>query len=147
MRFTTRTEYGVVCMIYIAKHAGADKWVTIKEIASHENYPFPYIEKILQGLRQAKLLVSHQGNQGGYSLARDASEITLKEIVDALEGGTFEIFCAPTTREDIVCTHFCLCGVKPIWRKTKDLLDKFYGSLTLDMLAKNELEVNSLVNG
>lgn len=145
MRFTTRTEYGVVSMIYIAKHADTDKWVTIKEIAAHENYPLPYIEKILQGLRQAKLVISHQGNQGGYALARRASEITLKEIVEALEGGTFEIFCAPAVREDIVCTHFCLCGVKPIWRKTKELLDHFYSSLTLEMLAKNELEVNSLM--
>ncbi len=145
MRFTTKTEYGVVCMIYIAKHADADKWLTIKEIASHENYPLPYIEKILQGLRQAKILVSHHGNQGGYALARKASEITLKEIIDALEGGTFEVFCAPSVREDIVCTHFCLCGVKPVWRKTKEILDHFYGSVTLDMLAKNELEMNSLM--
>ena len=53
MKFTTKTEYGLVCMIYMARHA--DKpCLTIKEIAAHENYPAPYIEKILQALRQAK---------------------------------------------------------------------------------------------
>ena len=144
MRFTTRTEYGLMCMIYMAKNPGAE-WVTIKEMAAKENYPLPYVEKILQSLRQAGLVVSHQGNQGGYCLARQASEITVKQVIDALEGGTFEVFCAPDVREDIVCTHFCLCGVKPIWRKTKELLDLFYSSLTLEMLTKNEIEVQSLM--
>ena len=152
MRFTTKTEYGIVSMVYMARHAacpersrGDKPWLTIKEIASNENYPVSYIEKILQALRQAKLVTSHQGNHGGYRLARKPSEITLRQVVDALEGSTFEVFCAPETRPDIVCTHFCLCGVKPVWRKTKELLDKFYDSITLEMMTKNELEVKKLI--
>ena len=104
-----------------------------------------YIEKILQALKKAGLVVSHQGNQGGYTLAKKPSEITLRQIIEAIEGATFEIFCQPEVREDIVCTHFCLCGVKPVWRKTKELLDGFYGSVTLDMLTKNEIEVRGLI--
>ena len=46
----------------------------------------------------------------------------------------------PDHRKDIVCTHFGACEVKPIWIKTKELLDRFYGSVTLDMLARNEIE-------
>ena len=133
-------------MTYLARHADR-AWIPIKEIAAHENYPVAYVEKILQGLRQAKLVTSHQGNHGGYTLAKKASEITLKEIIEALEGGTFEVFCAPEKREDIVCTHFCLCGIKPVWRKTKQLLDKFYDSITLEMLTKNELEVQEMMPG
>ena len=144
MRFTTKTEYGLVCMIYIAKHADVN-WITIKEMAAKENYPLPYIEKILQALKKAGLALSHQGNQGGYALARKPSEITLKQVIDALEGGTFEVFCAPATREDIVCTHFCLCGIKPVWRKTKQLLDEFYDSVTLAMMTKDEIEVRSVI--
>ncbi len=145
MRFTTKTEYGLVCMAYIAKHADAGR-VAIKEIAEKENYPVPYLEKILQSLRHAGLVVSHQGSQGGYSLARKASEITLKHIIDALEGATFEVFCSPETREDIVCTHFCLCGIKPVWRKTKQLLDEFYDSITLEMMTKNEMETQKMLS-
>ena len=144
MKFTTKTEYGLVCMIYLARHAKRG-WLSIKEIAAQEHYPVPYIEKILQALRQAKLIVSHQGNQGGYALARPPSEITLKQVIDALEGGTFEVFCAPETRGEIVCTHFCLCGVKPVWRKTKQLLDAFYDSVTLEMMTKDEIEVRKLL--
>jgi Rrf2 family protein len=140
MRYTTRTEYGLICMIYLANHPVADH-VTIKELAAEENYPVPYIEKILQALRQAGLVTSQQGNRGGYVLSRKPSEITLKDIIEALEGSTFDIFCQPKTREEIVCNHICLCGAKPIWRKTKDLLDNFYGALTLEMLAKPQAEV------
>ncbi len=143
MRFTTKTEYGLVCMAYMAKHTQTTL-MTIKEIAQKENYPVPYIEKILQALRQAGLVTSQQGNHGGYALARKPSEITLRQIIDALEGSTFEIFCAPETREDIVCTHFCLCGIKPVWRKTKQILDEFYDSITLEMLTKNEIEVQHM---
>ena len=144
MKYTTKTEYGLVCMVYLARHAEASH-ITIRELAAKENYPLPYIEKILQELKQAKLVVSRQGNQGGYALARKPSEITLKEVIDALEGHTFEVFCAPEVREDIVCTHFCLCGVKPVWRKTKQLLDQFYHSVTLEMLMKNEIEVQQML--
>ncbi len=143
MRFTTRTEYGLMCMIQMAKHP--DTRVTIKEMAVKENYPVAYIEKILQALRHANLVESHEGTQGGYSLARRPADITAKQIIDALEGATFEVFCAPPVREDIVCTHFCLCGVKPIWRKTKQILDDFYQSLSLEILTKNEIEVQSLM--
>ena len=144
MKYTTRTEYGLVSMIHIANH-GNDKRLTIKEIAKKENYPVAYIEKILQSLRQANLVKAQSGNHGGYTLARPASEITLKQVIDALEGHTFDVFCAPEVREGIVCTHFCLCGVKPVWRKTKQILDDFYGSITLEMLTKNEIEMGQLI--
>ena len=144
MRFTTKTEYGIVCMVYLARHE-ADHFMTLKDIATHENYPAPYIEKILQALKKASLVVTHQGNQGGYRLARKPSQITLKEVIDALEGGTFEVFCEPDTREGIVCTHFCLCGIKPVWRKTKELLDTFYASITLEMMTRDEIATRKML--
>ena len=42
----------------------------------------------------------------------------------ALEGQTFDVYCEPRLREYIVCTHFSLCGVKPVWHKTKEVLDE-----------------------
>ena len=144
MKYTTKTEYGLVCMAYIAKHSETSR-ITIKEIAEKENYPMPYLEKILQALRHAGLVVSQQGNHGGFQLARPASQITLRQIIDALEGSTFEVFCAPDTREDIVCTHFCLCGIKPVWRKTKQILDDFYDGITLEMMTKNEIETQIML--
>jgi Rrf2 family transcriptional regulator, iron-sulfur cluster assembly transcription factor len=140
MRFTTKTEYGLVCLIYIAKHSEKSlDPISIKEMATAEGFSTTYIEKILQSLRAAKILVSHQGNQGGYALAKAPSQITLKEVIEALEGATFDVFCEPEVRKDITCTHFSLCGIKPLWGKTKEILDQFYSSLTLEMLMNNTL--------
>ncbi len=144
MRYTKRTEYGVVCMIHMAKQ-GEGNWMTIKELAKIEDYPVPYMEKIFQSLRQAKLVTSHQGNHGGYSLARAASEISLKQIIDALEGSTFDVFCDPEVRDHIVCNHICMCGAKPVWKRTKEILDHFYGSISLETLAKDQAQVQNLI--
>ena len=146
MKYTTKTEYGLMCMIYITKNQEANR-VTIREIAAKENYPVAYMEKILQALRHAGLVTSHTGNHGGYVLARKPSDITLKQIIEAIEGTTFEVFCAPEVREDIICNHICMCGAKPIWRKTKDLLDHFYDSITLEQLAKPQADVQAMLIG
>jgi Rrf2 family protein len=146
MRYTTKTEYGLICMVYLAKRHGSD-WISIKEIAKEENYSVAYIEKILQALRQANLVTSQEGNHGGYALTRRPGDITLRQIIDALEGSTFDVFCEPQVREEIVCNHICLCGAKPIWKKTKDVLDRFFDSITLEMLVKPQAEVQAFMSG
>jgi len=138
MRYTTKTEYGVVALAYMARKEG-DASVTIKEIAKAEHYSFTYIEKIFQKLRQAEIVQSHQGKEGGYVLARKPAEITLRQIIEALEGHTFDVFCEPEVREGIVCTHLSVCSIKPIWAKTKEVLDNLYDSITLEMIAAGEL--------
>ena len=136
MRFTTKTEYGVICLAHMARKPwpGAS---TAKEIAEHEGFSVTFTEKILQGLRRAGIVTSQQGNKGGWTLTRPSGEITLKEIVDALEGATFEAFCDPKRRKSIVCNHFSLCKLKPIWYQTKKTLDELYQTLTLEMIAED----------
>ena len=146
MRYTTKTEYGLICMVYLSQHHSRE-WISIKEIAKEENYSVAYIEKILQSLRQANLVASQSGNHGGYALTRRPSEITLRQIIDALEGSTFDAFCEPQVREEIVCNHICMCGAKPIWRKTKEVLDHFFDSITLEMMAKPQAEVQTFMLG
>lgn len=141
MRFTAKTEYGLFCLIYMAEHRADVNPITVKDIVSgEEHYSHTYIEKILQTLRFADIVTSLQGNQGGYLLARHPSEITLREIVEALEEKTFDVFCEPDFRKEIVCNHFPACGVRPIWQKTKELLDHYYESITLEMIAKNDIK-------
>ncbi|MBI4971667.1 MAG: Rrf2 family transcriptional regulator [Candidatus Omnitrophica bacterium] len=144
MRFTTKTEYGLVCLVYMAKHPEAEM-VTVKDLGLTESYSMTYMEKILQKLRASNIVVSHQGKHGGYSLARDPSQITLREIIEALEGGTFGKFCETDLRKEIVCTHFIMCGLRPVWEKTKALLDNFFSSITLEMIAKPEKDVEGLL--
>ncbi len=136
MRFTTKTEYGVICLAYMAAKSWPDS-VPVKEIAEHEGFSTTFTEKILQRLRRAGIVTSQQGNKGGWTLTRSPSEINLKEIVEALEGSTFEVFCSPKRRKHIVCTHFSLCKLKSIWYKTQQTLDELYQTLTLEKIAED----------
>ena len=139
MKYTTKTEYGLICLLYMAKHGGIQP-ITIKELAGAERYSRSYIEKIFQNLRDAKIVLAQHGNQGGYTLARPPEKITLKNVIEALEGQTFDVYCQPESREQIVCTHFCACGVKPVWRKAKKLLDDYFASVTLTQMMELKTE-------
>lgn len=134
MKFTTKTEYGLTCLIYMARNPEMGS-VTVTDIAKHERFSMTYLQKIFQTLKASGIVVSTQGRQGGYALARSAKDISLKEIIEALEGHIFELFCEPEIRKEIVCTHFGICSLKPVWEKTKEILDDFYSQITLDALA------------
>ena len=60
MRYTTKTEYGLVCLAHVARHPQGDS-MTIKEIAEKEQFSSAYIEKIFQSLRAANIVLSHSG--------------------------------------------------------------------------------------
>lgn len=136
MRLTTKTEYGLVCLIHMARHPSADL-MTMRQLVKVEHFSMTYLQKIFQKLADSNIVKSQKGKQGGYALARDPARITLREIIEALEGHTFEVFCTPQVREKIVCNHLSLCGITPVWNKTKELLDTFYSSVTLAMLAED----------
>lgn len=140
MRYTTKTEYGVICLAHMAKKPWPGASIA-KEIAEHEGFSVTFTEKILQGLRRAGITTSQQGNKGGWALTRPSAEITLKEIIEALEGSTFEAFCDIKHRKSIVCTHFSLCKLKPVWYKTKKKLDELYQTITLQMIAEDVISL------
>ncbi len=139
MKFTTKTEYGLVCLVYMVRNGDLTP-VTVKDIVRDEQYPSAYIEKILQSLRVAGIVSSRQGSQGGYTLTRAPEMITLKEIISALEGGLFDVFCEPDLRKNITCTHHSLCGLKPVWHLTQKTLGRLYEQVTLRMIAENQLQ-------
>jgi Rrf2 family protein len=134
MRLTAKTEYGLMCLAFMASQPDGEP-VTIRQIVKGEGLSKAFTEKILQKLRSVGIVESIQGNQGGYVLSKKPEQISLREIVEALEGYTFDVFCEPKIRTEIVCNHFQFCGLQPIWVKTKDLLDHFFSSITLDQIA------------
>ena len=116
---------------------------TAKEIAEHGGFSVPFTEKILQGLRKTGIVSSQQGNRGGWTLARSPRKISLKEIVEALEGSTFEAFCDSKRRESVACKYFSVCKLKSIWYETKDILDNLYKKITLDQIARDMMGVKT----
>jgi Rrf2 family protein len=136
VRITTWAEYGLICALHLAKRAGEGP-ITGREIAAGERLPADYIEQILLRLRRAGLVSSTRGARGGYSLARPADEISVREIIAASELGTFDLHCITHPVGEERCAESQSCSIRPVWmmlqRKIDDVLESVHlGDLLVD---------------
>jgi len=84
LQLTKRTEYGLIALLHLASREG--EIVSVREIGEHYPIPKRLLAETVKELTRAGLLASQRGASGGYCLARPADEITLGEVVSALEG-------------------------------------------------------------
>ena len=113
VRVSTRGDYASRALLSLALH-GADTPVSVRDIAGRTGLPQPYLEQILLALKGAGLVRSKRGVGGGYVLARDPAEITLGDIVSAVDGPiTLGDFGAPHT--DGACDHEGQCVLLAVW--------------------------------
>src|SRR6266700_5946499 len=85
IRLSKLTDYGLVLMSYAARNKGRTVH-TARELSLESGLPLPTVSKLLKLLLQAGFLVSHRGTNGGYSLAREPEDISVAEVIAALEG-------------------------------------------------------------
>ena len=123
MMFSTKAEYGVRVMVELARRAGGEP-IPLAEIAAHDGLPLAYLEHLVARLRKAGLVDSRRGSRGGYMLARAASEITMAEVVEALEGSIAPIECISQAADgSIVCSRESdlnhVCPTKLLWTRVR----------------------------
>ena len=145
MKLTTKSEYALVCLKYLCEHANGHP-ISVSEVSEAESLPKDYVEQIFVRLRKGGIIKSVKGVYGGFTLAKEPAQITLKEVIEALEGDIFEVFCSPKLRERIVCQHFSCCSIRPFWRKLQQLIDDFCSSVTLASLIESEGELEKQWN-
>src|SRR5688572_28730156 len=97
LRFTKRADYGLMAIHYIAVHDELGS-VSAKRIAEESSIPPEIMAKILQRLAKKGLIVSQNGPKGGYALSRRPNDITVGEVIRALEGPTNIVSCLEHTR-------------------------------------------------
>lgn len=145
MRFTTQAEYGLICSLHLARF-GEGGPVAAREMAEAEGLPTDYTEKILRRLRQAGLVTAVRGVTGGFQLARKATEITVKDVIDATEGQTFEVNCTahPVGEERCATTH--ACSIRPVWFALRERIDDLLSDIRLsDLLDDSESDIEALI--
>src|SRR5262249_35825262 len=86
MRITTRAEYACLAIIELARSGGAEAPKRIRDLAGAQNIPQPYLVQILLQLKAAGLVRSSRGSVGGYRLSRNPSEISVAEVIAAIDG-------------------------------------------------------------
>jgi len=130
MRISTKSQYGLRAMVYLAKVFKKDKVFPLREIAKKEDISFDYLEKIISKLEKAGMVKSKKGVQGGYSLARPPQKIKLAEIMRTLEGEMVLVKCLAKV-EKSVCPREKKCLTKNFWKKIQDSLESTLDSMTL----------------
>jgi Rrf2 family transcriptional regulator, cysteine metabolism repressor len=123
MMFSTKAEYGVRVMIALGRRSEEGP-VSLADVASSEGLPLSYLEHLVARLRGAGLVNSTRGAHGGYELARQPGDITMSEVVSALEGTPAPMQCF-TDSEDlrVLCNHeldgFDHCATRLLWTRVQ----------------------------
>jgi Rrf2 family transcriptional regulator, iron-sulfur cluster assembly transcription factor len=137
LKLSTRGEYGVRAMIEIG--LSEDKSVTVQEISSRQGISAKYLEHLLSVLRKAGLLTSERGPKGGYRLSRPAFQITLAEILVALEGGSSAVSClGPEAPGESPCLWKEKCALQDVWIKINNGILELLSGLTLEEICTKQ---------
>jgi len=131
MIFSSKAEYGVRLMVELGRQS-PEQPTSLKAIADAEGLPLAYLEQVVARLRRADLVMSARGAHGGYWLARDPTEITMYDVVAALEGPIAPMECfVHDQMERIVCSHMPQAGAAGGWAKcpTKLLWTRVQGGI------------------
>lgn len=127
IRMTKQADYGIVLMTWLARQE--DRLVTASELATAVQLPLPTVSKILKLLGRAELLVSHRGVKGGYCLERASDEITVADIITALDGPIAITECIDDTPGE--CSQESFCGVRGNWQRINHAIRHALEEITL----------------
>ncbi|HHY45352.1 MAG TPA: Rrf2 family transcriptional regulator [Firmicutes bacterium] len=133
-RLSTRGHYAVLVMYELAKAGGA--YSSLQDISTSWSLSQGYLEQIVRPLREAGLVEGKRGFGGGYALARDASEITVGEIVRTVEGPVVPVQCVADDLHPERCPDDC--RAKSVWQKVGEAIDNVLDSITLGDLIREE---------
>jgi Rrf2 family protein len=145
MKFTSQEEYGLRCLLRIARQGDSASF-TIPEISQAEGITIPYAAKLMRILRQGGFVKSARGQAGGYTLSRPPDQIVVGQALAALGGRLFEPdFCDQHTGAATVCTHSVDCSIRSLWHAVQLVVDQVLGKTTLMDLIRNEREMSTWV--
>lgn len=130
MKVSTRGDYASRALLSLALHLGEDGPTSVRDIAERTGLPQPYLEQILLALKGAGLVRSKRGVGGGYVLARDPTEITLTDILSAVDGPIVAgDFGEP--HQNGACDHEGQCVVIAVWADVGEHMRRYLSKTTL----------------
>lgn len=134
MKLSTKGRYGLRAILDLAIH-GEQENVSISSIAARQEISESYLEQLMAKLRKAGLVASSRGAGGGYQLAKPPEEISVGDILRALEGNLEAVEC-PGLAPEKSCGGSDLCVTKHVWKKINDSINDAVDSMMLSELAE-----------
>lgn len=135
MMLTRGGEYAVRCVLYLSMQE-VGRIVPKKEIALAMDIPASFLAKVAQVLAKSRIINIHQGSGGGYTLALRPGDVSLLQVVEALEG---EIFLNACIMSPDMCQKSPQCGVHKVWRRARDRLRETLAEVDFEQLSRDEL--------
>lgn len=135
MAINQKCQYALRAIFELAKR-GSEEPCKIGAIADAQSIPVRFLENILSSLKSGGFVVSSRGKDGGYVLARPASEITVGEVIRFVQGPLAPVECADEGSE--LCAFSNDCVFHPLWERARHALEQVYDGTTFDDLVEEQ---------
>lgn len=135
MKISTKGRYGLRAMIDLATHGSSGRPVYLSDIAKRQGISEKYLEHIFSALHKAGLVKAFRGRKGGYVLTKEPNEITLNQIITALEGPCTLVDCVIDAGS---CTKTDTCVTREVWSLLGKKIEEVLTGYTLAALAERQ---------
>lgn len=143
MKVSAQEEYGLRCLLQLARAGAQGESLTLSQVARLEGISVANAGKLMWILTKAGLINSTRGTKGGYSLARPASEIHLNQVIRVLDGEPAESHCKSYSGVLDACVHTGDCGIRPVIVELHQIVDNALADITLSQLLGSEAKVDA----
>ncbi|MFO7815737.1 MAG: Rrf2 family transcriptional regulator [Halanaerobiales bacterium] len=137
MKVSTRGRYGLRAMIELSKNDNSGA-IPLRIIAEKQKISEQYLEQLFVNLRNSGLVKSVRGANGGYLLKKSAEEITVREILVALEGPISIVDCV---EDESLCDFSNKCATHELWIELRERIEDLLGGITLEDLKQRSLQL------
>jgi Rrf2 family protein len=143
MKISAHEEYGLRCLVQLARAEVDAESLTLNQIADREGLSVANAGKLMWVLVKAGLVQSQRGANGGYTLARPASDIRLNEVIRILDEDTVDRFCKTHAGVLDACIHTSDCGIRPVIVGLHEIVQNALSEITLAELIGSEENVDA----
>lgn len=141
MKISTKGRYGLRALIDLAQYSEIEP-VSINSIATRQAISERYLEQLMTLMKKAGLIKSIRGAGGGYVLAKDMGEISVGDVLRALEGNLQPVECAAFSQEDS-CEASGGCVTKYVWQRINESINKTVDEISLKQLVEESKNVKT----
>ncbi len=121
MKISTKGRYGLEAVMNLAIYGGRN-YINLKCVSQRQGISIKYLEQLFIALKRHGIVESTRGAQGGYRLTKDPNHITVKQILDSLEGPLTLVACTCESKDDR-CEKFEICVTRILWQKITEGLN------------------------
>lgn len=139
MKISTKGRYGLRALIDLAQYS-QDEPIAISSIAARQNISERYLEQLMAMLKKAGLIKSIRGASGGYFMAKDCEDISVGDVLRALEGNIEPVECTGDQEKD-GCDAADNCVTKYVWQKIRDSINQTVDQIMISQLVEESRRI------